>query len=104
LHKTQTTSEETAYYISSLTSKIPAENFGKGVRGHWGIESSLHFTKDKTFLEDASKVRTKNSPQNMSLIRNIAINVFRKNNYSNIAQAIRLVANDISKIKTLLLA
>jgi hypothetical protein len=34
--------------------------------------------------------------QNLSVIRNIIINIFRKNGYKNIAQAIRLVANDIN--------
>lgn len=48
--------------------------------------------------EDASKTRTKNAPQNISLMKNLALNLLRQAGYTNIAQAIRLVANDIPKI------
>lgn len=91
-------SEETAYFISSLSPKTPAPVFNEGIRSHWAIENSLHYVKDVTFKEDASKIRTKNAPQNISLLKNIVINIFRKNNYSNMAQAIRLTANDIPKL------
>lgn len=90
------TTKETAYFISSLSPLLTsAKEFNQGIRSHWSIENSLHYVKDKTFQEDGSRIRTKNAPQNMSLIRNIAINIFKKHNYDNIAQATRLVANDI---------
>lgn len=90
--------KETAYFISSLPSTTKAKIFNQGIRSHWSIENSLHYIKDKTFHEDASHIRTKNAPENISLIRNIAINIFRENNYQNIAQAIRLISNDITKM------
>lgn len=88
-------SEETAYFISSLPPKTPASVFGQGIRDHWAIENSLHYVKDVTFKEDASRIRIKNAPQNTSLLKNVVINIFRKNNFTNMAQAIRIVANDI---------
>jgi len=91
-------SEETAYFISSLPPKTPVSVFGQGIRDHWAIENSLHYVKDVTFKEDASRIMTKNAPQNISLLKNIVINLFRKNNFTNMAQAIRLVANDIPQI------
>ena len=90
--------KEIAYYISSLSPDTGAEEFNKAIRDHWSIENSLHYIKDKTFKEDESKIKTKHAPQNMSTIRNIAINIFRKNGYGNMAQAIRLVANDLYKL------
>ena len=90
--------KETAYFISSLPSNTKAKIFNQGIRSHWSIENSLHYVKDKTFSEDNSRIRTKNAPANLSLIRNIAINIFRENNYQNIAQAIRLISNDIAKM------
>lgn len=95
--------EETAYYISSLPAATKAEVFNQGIRSHWSIENSLHYIKDKTFGEDGSRIRTKNAPANLSLIRNIILNIFRKNNYQNIAQAIRLVSNNISKMYEMIL-
>ena len=96
--------EETAYFISSLSSKNPSSFFSEGIRKHWSIENGLHYTKDVTFREDASKIRVGNSPENMSLFRNIAINIFRKNNFNNISQAIRLVSNDITTLWNIITA
>ncbi|MEO5562166.1 MAG: ISAs1 family transposase [Chitinophagaceae bacterium] len=92
--------EELAYFISSKKSN--ALLYAQGIRLHWEIENSLHYVKDVTFQEDDSKIRTGNAPQNISTLKNIAINIFRKNKYSNMAQAMRLVANDIAVLKTMI--
>jgi predicted transposase YbfD/YdcC len=95
--------EETAYFISSLPATTTAKVFNEGIRSHWSIENSLHYVKDVTFREDASKIRTGNAPQNLSVVRNIVINIFRGHGYENIVQGVRLVANDIMKIWGLIL-
>jgi predicted transposase YbfD/YdcC len=35
------------------------------VRGHWGIENRLHWVRDVTYGEDASRVRTGTAPRVM---------------------------------------
>lgn len=95
---------EIAYYISSLSPKTSAKEFNLAIRNHWLIENSLHYVKDKTFREDASKIRKGSAPQNLSIIRNIAINIFRNHGYTNMAQAIRLVSDDLRKIYQMMLA
>lgn len=97
-----TSYKETAYFISSLPATTKAKVFNQGIRGHWSIENSLHYVKDKTLKEDASRIRTGNAPENISLIKNFILNIFRKNNYHNIAQAIRLISNDISQMMRLI--
>lgn len=92
--------EETAFFISSLQSN--ALLYCDGIRSHWEIENSLHWVKDVTFGEDSSKIRTGDAPQNISTIRNIAINVLRKNSYANLAQAQRLMTCNIKMMKKLL--
>ena len=94
-------SEEMAYFISSR--KANAFWYEEGVRSHWSIENSLHWVKDVTLKEDASKIRTGNAPQNISTLKNIGINIFRGNNYPGIAQAMRLVANDIEVLYNLII-
>ena len=94
-HKEKET-QDIAFYITSIT--LNAQVLYNGIRSHWGIENCLHWVKDVTFKEDASKIRTKNAPQNTSILRNMAINIFRLNEYTNLAQAQRLVANDIKKL------
>lgn len=93
--------KETAYFISSL--RASASMYHEGIRLHWEIENSLHWVKDVTFFEDASKIRTKEAPQNISTLKNIVINVFRKNQFKNMAEAKRLVSNHIIKMKQLII-
>jgi predicted transposase YbfD/YdcC len=88
--------QEDAFYISSLD--VNAQVFCQGIKSHWSIENNLHWVKDVTFKEDASRIRTSNAPQNTSVFRNISINLFRANDYTNLAQAQRLVANDINRL------
>jgi len=93
-------SEETAYFISS--SDGDAEYFNRGIRLHWRIENSLHYIKDVTFGEDQSRIVTDNSPQNSSIIRNIAINILRDNGFESIASGIRLCCNKIFKLRDMI--
>jgi len=94
------TSEETHYYIDSTNSSATLLN--KGIRAHWGIENSLHYTKDVTFKEDASRIHMGNAPQVISLVKNWVIAMFRLGGFKNMASAIRLVANDFHKMTELL--
>jgi len=94
-------SKETAYFISSLRPSTSAKIFSEGIRSHWQIES-FHYIKDVTFKEDQWKVKTKNAPANYSLIRNIAINIFRNNNLENIQEATEKCANNIPFIMSLI--
>lgn len=96
--------QETAYYISSLPFTTDASEFNVGIRSHWAIENSLHWVKDMTLGEDGSRIRTGRAPENMSLVRNIAINAFRKYGFSNIAQAMRLSSHDIPLLMGMLRA
>jgi len=94
------TTEEVAYFISSLSALTSAKTFNEGVRSHWSVES-FHYTKDVTFKEDAWKVKLKNAPANYSLIRNLALNVFRKNNLNNIQETLERCTNNVSFMMSL---
>lgn len=63
---------EVQFYLTSLDSD--ACKLGRAIRLHWGIENGLHWTLDVTFNEDASRVRTGHAPQNLALLRRIALN------------------------------
>jgi predicted transposase YbfD/YdcC len=47
-------------------------------RAHWTIENQLHWVLDVAFLEDAGRSRKDNAPQNLALIRKIALNLIGK--------------------------
>lgn len=93
--------QETAYFISSLSPKTGAKIFNEGIRGHWSIES-FHYIKDVIFGEDSSKVKTKNAPCNYSIIRNLVINIFRKNKLNKIQETIEKCANNIPYMMSLI--
>ena len=92
-------STETSFYISSK--KMPASEYNIGIRAHWSVES-MHYVKDVTFGEDASLIRTGHAPTNFSIIRNITMNVLRRENYLNFPQAIRMLGGDVKKLCNLL--
>ncbi len=58
-------------------------------RGHWGIENRLHWVRDVTLGEDASRVRTDAAPQVMAALRNAAVSLLRLLGATNIAAALR---------------
>ena len=64
---------ETRYYISSA--KQNAEKSLHCCRSHWHIENKLHWVLDMNFLEDQSRVRKDNAPENMAIARHVALNM-----------------------------
>jgi len=65
-------------YMSDLH-RTCARSFHNGIRGHWTIENSLHWTKDVVHNEDNNQIRTENGPVNSAVLSSIAINIHRKN-------------------------
>jgi len=63
------------------------------VRGQWSIENGLHWIRDVTQREDASRVRTGHAPQNLAALRNLVINLFRLDGRYTIAAAHRHYAD-----------
>ena len=76
-------SKEIRFYISSL--EPDPEKLLKAVRSHWAIENNLHWVLDMTFREDESRIRKKNAPENMAIIRHIVLNMLKKAETKNIS-------------------
>jgi predicted transposase YbfD/YdcC len=65
------------YYFSSLPSaELP--RFAEAVRAHWSIENSVHWTLDVCFDEDRSRVRKQHAPENLALLRRMALNLLKR--------------------------
>jgi len=64
------------YYINSFASD--AKRFASAVRGHWGIENSLHWVMDVTFREDESRIRKDHGGENVSWLRRLAISLIKR--------------------------
>ncbi len=94
---------EVVYAICSLPFEhaLPA-HIAAWLRGHWGIENSLHHVRDVTFDEDRSSVRTGTAPQAMATLHNTTINLHRLAGATNIAEACRTTALTNADALTLL--
>jgi predicted transposase YbfD/YdcC len=46
-------------------------------RAHWGIENQLHWVLDVVFDEDRARNRKGNGPQNLAILRKLALNLLR---------------------------
>lgn len=70
------TTLERRYYLLSLDGDV--QPFAAAVRSHWGIENQLHWCLDVAFDEDQSRIRSGHAPENMTLMRKIALNLLTK--------------------------
>ena len=70
------TTVEVVHGITSLSEeKADAKRLLAVTRGHWGIENGLHYVRDVTMGEDASRVRKGSAPQVMAALRNVVVYV-----------------------------
>lgn len=76
------TSVETSFYLSNRP--IDANQAADAIRKHWLIENKLHYTRDVTLREDASRIRR--NPGVFARMRSFAYNILRINQSDTIAQ------------------
>lgn len=79
----QGTTVKRRYFISSLESN--AKQLLHSARTYWGIENKLHWILDLAFREDDSRVRKGDGPQNMAVLRHIALNLLRQEDTAKIS-------------------
>ena len=63
---------EMRYFISSLPARSSIT--ARSVRSHWAIENTLHWMLDVTMNEDGSRIRSRNAPENMAIVRRVGLN------------------------------
>ncbi|RJF83849.1 ISAs1 family transposase [Azospirillum cavernae] len=95
------TQRDRRYYLCSTT--LDAQTFARAVRAHWGIENGLHWVLDVVFHDDLARLRSGNGPQNMAIVRHMAINLIRKTTYKHSLKVRRKRANlDPDYLETLI--
>jgi predicted transposase YbfD/YdcC len=69
-------SQDTRYFISSLP---PQPKLAlRAVRQRWDIENGLHWVLDIAFREDESRVRKDHAPENLAVLRHMALNLLKQ--------------------------
>ena len=104
------------YYISSLGE--PVEAFAKRIQDYWHVEKrcdpaslcgarecaprhKVHYVRDVTQGEDASRIRVQPLPNNFASARNLALNLYRDYGFDNMAQAQRKAGQGLDLLKSL---
>ena len=75
------------FFITSLTES--AEELAARIRAYWQVENKVHYSRDVSQGEDASRIRTGMLPHCMSAARDFALNSYRAAGCSNMAKAAR---------------
>ncbi len=99
------TTHQVEYGITSLTRQeaTPLELL-KIRRAHWGIETGLHYRRDVTFKEDATRMTIGQAAQILASIHNLVIALIRKANFHNAAQARRWFGGHIDQAFAILIS
>ena len=65
------TSSEANYFIGSRVAS--AKEYGRALRGHWGIENHQHWQLDVSFREDRNRVSRRHGAENLAVVRRLAL-------------------------------
>lgn len=63
-----------------LSKLISPRKLQEIVRAHWAIENQLHWSLDVVFDEDDARSRKNHAPENLAVIRRLALNLLRAHN------------------------
>jgi predicted transposase YbfD/YdcC len=102
-HKGQT--REITYGLTSLPAdKASPDKLLSLLRQYWGIEAGLHFRRDVTLHEDATRMTVGKSGHNMAILNNLIIGLCLHSGHQNLAKARRLFCAQPKKALDLILS
>jgi predicted transposase YbfD/YdcC len=99
------TSHDIEYGITSLTrEKASAQRVLHVRRQHWLVETGLHYRRDVTFHEDATRMTKGAAGCILAMVHNLVLGLIKQAGYHNAAQARRHFDGHIDQAFALLLA
>ena len=69
-------STDVRHYISSTEMEV--KRFARYIRGHWAIETTLHWCLDVTFREDESRVRNRTTADNLAWLKRFGLSLLKR--------------------------
>jgi predicted transposase YbfD/YdcC len=63
------------YYV--LSTYMSPKRLLQVTRSHWSIENQLHWVLDVHFSEDSNRARKDNAPENLAILRKLALNILQ---------------------------
>jgi hypothetical protein len=99
------TSHQVEYGITSLTrEKASPKRVMQVRRKHWLIETGLHYRRDVTFREDATRMTKGAAGRILATIHNLVLALIKQAGFHNAAQARRWLAGHIDQAFALLIS
>jgi predicted transposase YbfD/YdcC len=88
--RTYKTSCEVEYGMTSLARKVAApDKVLKVRRAHWQIETGLHYRRDVTFHEDATRMTVGAAARILSIVHDLVLGLLKRAGFSNAAKGRR---------------
>ena len=95
---------EVVYGLTALTAQEAGpERLLALMRDYWGIENGLHYRRDVTLHEDATRLLAPRLAEAMALLNNLVIGLTLHQGWKNLAQARRHFAGCLTDALTLVL-
>lgn len=96
---------EVEYGMTSLVRKVATPAKVLSVRRqHWQIETGLHYRRDVTFHEDATRMTLGAAGRILSVVHNLVLGLLKRAGFTNAAKGRRWFEGHLSEAFTLLLA
>jgi len=103
--RTYKTSCEVEFGVTSLSrQKAAPSKVLKVRRQHWGIETGLHYRRDVTFHEDATRMTIGAAGRILSIVHNLVLGLLKRAGFTNAAQGRRWFEGHLLDAFALLLA
>jgi predicted transposase YbfD/YdcC len=90
LMATGETRREVVYGLTSLSPlKASARQLLDHIRNYWAIENGLHYRRDKTLQEDATRMKHPRQAEAIAILNNFIVGFGRKHGFDNLAEGRR---------------
>lgn len=97
--------QQTVYGVTSLDAiEAPPDRLLTLMRDYWGIENGLHYRRDKTLSEDASRISNRKQARVMATLNNLVIGLVRQQGFHNLAAARRFYNGQLPALLRLALS
>lgn len=84
------TTQEVVYGITSLVpDQVSARQLLDWTRAYWGIENGLHYRRDKTLREDATRTSNTRQAHALAVINNFVVSLSKLLGFNNLASTRR---------------
>lgn len=96
--------QDVTYGMTSLTPETgPPDALLGYLRDYWGIENGLHYRRDRTLHEDATRMSHPKLAEAIAIINNLVIGLVKWRGYDNLAAARRFFSANVEDALDLLL-